>query len=585
MRFINKILPLLLVLVGSITWSITMVKSGFIYPFGMGFWGPNGHDGVWHVALINSLARGSFEMPIYSGEQIRNYHIGFDLILAGIHKATSIPAHILYFQIVPPVLAVLIGLLTYKFVLLWRGSKIQAFWATFFVYFAGDFGWLVTLARGDGFGGESLFWAQQAVSSLVNPPFALSLVFLLLGAILLLCTLTKKKFNIYCLIFAILLFGVLSQIKVYAWILVMGSLVILILIQVLRAKGMPLNLITTLLVFFGSLVFGMTLLFVTNKPGGQLIVFQPLWFLETMMAVSDRVGWDRFYEALINYKTGYVWLKLIPAYIIAFFIFFVGNMGTRIIGVWDILKDRTWRKFSEIDIFLLATAVLGTILPMLILQSGTPWNTIQFFYYSLFVFAIYSGAWLGGLIEKMGTESISHISIYDARAWLIILLTIPTTTSTLLNNYLPGRPPAKISTEELRALRFLEKQQDGVVLTYPFDRLKAEAAVSNPPRPLYLYESTAYVSAFSKKPVFLEDEVNLDITGFNWKERREESKIPFESLSGAEVHDFLETNKIKYLYLVLSQTLVFGQRFRLGEAQLGLTNIFENKEVVIYQVN
>lgn len=553
-----------------------MVKSGLVYPFGMGFWGPNGHDGVWHVALINSLARGSLEMPIYSGEQIRNYHIGFDLVLAGINKATGIPAHILYFQIVPPILAILIGLLTYKFVLFWRGSKAQAFWATFFVYFAGDFGWLVTLARGDGLGGESLFWAQQAVSTLINPPFALSLVLLLLGTILFLMPL-QKKFSIYCLMFTILFFGALSQIKVYAWILVMGALGALMLIQVLRVKKERFHFTTTLCVFLGSLTLGVSLLLAAAKPGGQLIVFQPLWFLETMMAISDRVGWSRFYEAIMNYKTGHIWAKLVPAYIIAFLIFFVGNMGTRIVGILGFLKDKALRKFSEIDIFLLAMAVLGTVLPMLILQSGTPWNTIQFFYYPLFIFAIYSGVWLGGALERGERKSLL--------VWLIVLLTVPTTISTLLNSYLPGRPPAKISIEELEALRFLERQPDGVVLTYPFDRFKAEAAINNPPRPLYLYESTAYVSAFSQKPVFLEDEVNLDITGFNWKERREVSRVLFESLSQAEARDFLEANRVRYLYLVLSQTPVFGQRFRLGEGQLGLTNMFENKEVVIYKVN
>jgi hypothetical protein len=56
-----------------------MVKSGVYYGYGIGFWGPNGHDGVWHISLINSLSKGSLEMPIFAGEQIKNYHIGFEL--------------------------------------------------------------------------------------------------------------------------------------------------------------------------------------------------------------------------------------------------------------------------------------------------------------------------------------------------------------------------------------------------------------------------------------------------------------------------------------------------------------------------
>jgi len=109
---------IILILLGSISWSLTMVKSGWIYDFGMGFWGPNGHDGIWHVAFIESLSRGSLNMPVFSGELMQNYHFGFDLVVAIIHRITTIPVINLYFQIIPPVLALLVGYLTYKFVLL-----------------------------------------------------------------------------------------------------------------------------------------------------------------------------------------------------------------------------------------------------------------------------------------------------------------------------------------------------------------------------------------------------------------------------------------------------------------------------------
>lgn len=565
---------ILLVLTGALSWSLTMVKSGLIYPFGMGFWGPNGHDGVWHIALINHLSRGSFEMPIFAGLPIKNYHIGFDLVLAIIHKITSIPAHTLYFQILPPLLSVLIGVLTYRFVFAWRKSRTQALWATFFVYFAGDFGWVVTLFRDGVVGGESLFWSQQAISTLINPPFAASLVLILLGMILLLRL--QNRFKIYDLGFTILIFGLLAQIKVYAWILVMGGLGLVVLFEIIHTRKFALKS-NLLVVLLGSFLLGAALLWLTGKSARQLVIFQPLWFLETMMAISDRVGWQRFYDAMIAYKESGFLIKLIPAYAVAFLIFFMGNMGTRSLGVWGMVRGKIWKNLSEVDIFLLTIAFAGIIIPMLVLQAGTPWNTIQFFYYSLFVGAIFTGVYIGGLIEHKRIKR--HIII------LILLLTFPTTVSTLLNNYLPMRPPAKISKEELTALKFLEKQPRGVVLTYPFDRYKADLAINNPPRSLYLYESTAYVAAFSGHPIYLEDEVNLDITGFNWRERRENAKVLFETLDKDFAQGFLKENNIAYLYLILSQTPVFDQRFRLGEEQLGITNIFENREVAIYRFN
>src|SRR3989344_1824494 len=184
MSWLRKNSHWLLITAGTLIWSLTMVKSGLIYDFGMGFWGPNGHDGIWHIALIESLSRGSFQMPIFAGEAIRNYHLGFDILLAALHILTRVPAVNLYFQITPPILAFLIGLLTYKLT--------KNIWAVFFVYFGGSFSWVLGK-------GESAFWSQQAISTLVNPPFALSLVFLLAG---LLC-LQKNKYVLAGLIFAI----------------------------------------------------------------------------------------------------------------------------------------------------------------------------------------------------------------------------------------------------------------------------------------------------------------------------------------------------------------------------------------------
>src|SRR3990167_16399 len=175
--FLDDLKALILILLGTLTWSLTMVKSGIAYSYRMGFWGPNGHDGIWHIALAGSLAKGSWQMPMFAGEIIKNYHLGFDLILAALHKITFIPIVNLYFQILPPIFALVIGVGVYLFVYEWRKSRYQAFWATFFTYFAGSLGWLVTYLRHRQFEGESMFWSQQSISTLVNPPFALSLIF------------------------------------------------------------------------------------------------------------------------------------------------------------------------------------------------------------------------------------------------------------------------------------------------------------------------------------------------------------------------------------------------------------------------
>ncbi len=180
---------------------------GLTYSYGVGFWGPNGHDGVWHLSLIESLSRGSLEMPVFAGELIRNYHIGFDLLLALIHRLSFIPVSVLYFQLIPPLLAFGIGFSVWKFMLLWTKSRSAAMWGLFFVYFGGSFGWLVNLLRGAGLGGESMFWAQQSISTLINPPFALSLLIIFFVLYLIQKPISGKKLILVSLLIGSLVIG------------------------------------------------------------------------------------------------------------------------------------------------------------------------------------------------------------------------------------------------------------------------------------------------------------------------------------------------------------------------------------------
>jgi len=525
-------------ILGTMAWSATMVKSGIEYGFGLGFWGANGHDGVWHLAIINSLARGSIEMPVFAGEALQNYHIGFDLAAALINRISGISTLTLYFQIIPVVLASFTGLATYTFVYLWKKSRSAAVWSMFFVYFGGGFGWR-----------ESMYWSQQSISSLINPPFAMSLLVLLLGLILILRI--KQKSNWILIAAAIVLFGSIVQIKAYAGILAIVGLGFAGLYEYLNRKKKD-----VLIVCGGAFVVALVLLVPALKESGSFFEFKPFWFLETMMQFSDRLNFPRFAEAMVNYKTGGIYYKAIPAYILTFLIFWYGNMGTRFLAELQAARILIRRKLMDaIYIFMILTILAGVIVPLLFVQKGTAWNTIQFFYYSLFFAGIMAGIFVGEHVKK-GLWKL-----------VIIILTVPTAVATLFNHYLPGRPPAMLPKGEMVALRALEKEPNGVVLTYPYDGTDK----GEPPVPLYLYESTAYVSAFSSKPVFLEDQVNLDITGYDWRGRREEVMQYFANPS----EEFLKNNNISYVYLT-------GRNRHAKVA--GVEALYVSEDTVVYRV-
>ena len=531
----------LLIAVGTLLWSLTTIKSGIVYPFGMGFWGPHGHDGIWHLALISSLARGSFEMPVFAGQPIQNYHLGFDLLAALLHRLSALPVSILYFQILPPVMALLIGVLTYHLIRSLTSSATSAWWSVFFVYFGGGLGW----ALGKG---ESAFWSQQAISTLINPPLALSFILLLLLLLLLL----KKHY-----LLAGIILGLLPHVKIYAGLLVFGGLAV----ASLRNRNLLKTLIIGLVVY---LPVGFPLL-TTNT---RLLVWQPGWFLDSLMGAPDRLDWPKFYSAMTTYRLSHNWLKGLPAYTAAFGVFLVGNMGTRLLSLVS-LKQTASHWF-----YLFATSVIvaGTIIPMFFLQVGTPWNTIQFFYYSLFFAALLAGPAVSELLLKFKDLKLKIIL-----ALLVIGFTVPTTYDTLTKVYLPARPPAKISTQELQALDFLSTLPAGVVLVPPAN----PNPYAPPPRPLYLYESTAYVSAFSAHPTYIEDEVNLNITGYDWATRRQAVEEFFRTTDSASARQFLQANSIRYLYL----PEVASVQPILSETDLGLAKLYENTTTAIWGIS
>ncbi|HBC72830.1 MAG: hypothetical protein UX91_C0006G0014 [Candidatus Amesbacteria bacterium GW2011_GWB1_47_19] len=544
-----------LILCGSLVWSATMVKSGLVYDYGIGFWGPNGHDGVWHISLASGLSRGTLQMPIFAGENIRNYHLGFDFLLAVIFRLTSLPVSRIYFQVLPPVISILTGLAVYSLVLRWCRDKTAAWWSAFFIYFGGSWGWLVSWLRSGRLGGESMFWSQQAISTLINPPFALSVLLILIG----LLSFQRKRFWP-----AVLVFAVTGWVKIYAGVISFSGLLIWGMFDWIRYRET-----FTLRVLLASGAIFSLLFFPFNQASANLLVWKPFWFLETLTGFSDRLNWPYLHQVMVNnFATG-DWMKYSIAVIAAFCIFIVGNLGTRIVSIFCLIRDN--HGLSLPYVFLGQGIILGILFPLLFIQTGTPWNTIQFFYYSQVFAGILAGVAVSNILKIVKFSNFLRIGI-----WILVIgLTLPTTYDTL-HHYLPSRPPAMIPQSEILALDFLSRQPPGVVLTPVFTRSDFP-----PPKPLYLYESTAYVSAFGGHPVFLEDEINLDITGYDWRSARQELEDFFTTTDASAARGFLQGRNIRYLYL----PDVARMHPRLGAGEMGMKTVFENTQVAVWAGN
>lgn len=556
-----KIILAILLFFGLFAQGATMFRSGLIYDFGLGLWGPHGHDGVWHLALANQVLQGfPPPHPTLSGFTLTNYHYFYDLVLAISSQLTTIPTRFFYFQIFPFFLILGLGILSFLVGYAWKKDYWVGFWLAFFNFFAGSFGFIITLWRTNDLGGESLFWAMQSISTQINPPFALSLVVLLTGIYFLLKT---KKWERKKMIGLGFLFGILINIKVYAGIVALPALFVFALFKLKKKEKEPMS------VFLIAFLTALITFFLINRQAASLLVFEPFWFIHTMIESTDRLYISRLALArytLIESKAG---PRLFLVEAIGLGLFLIGNLGTRLIGLIPIIKKNIQKDFDDLDAFLFIGGTVGLLMPLIFVQKGTAWNTIQFFYYFLFFANFYAALALADLTRQKAKQKWLLLA-------LIIILTIPTTLGTL-KGYLGWPPPTALSQGELEGLSFLKEQKKAYVLTFfynPFEKEKYKET----PIPLYAYETTAYVSAFSEKQTFLEDEMNLLISGYDIKQRVEDEINFFITDNEIWARGFLLNHQIGYIYLNNKQ------KFLLSEEQLGIDKIFDNGEARIYQV-
>ena len=552
----HKLLLLFLLLVGTLIQSSTMFRSGLLYNFGIGFWGPNAHDGVWHLALASQIFKGfPPPQPTLSGFVLTNYHFFFDYLLGFAGWLTKIPSSLLYFQIFPILFSFLIGTLSFLVGYRWKKNFWVGFWFAFLNYFAGSLGFIVSFFKNGEFGGgESMFWAMQSISTLINPPFSLSLIFLLLGMILIL---SYQKLTWVRVFFLSLIFGLLIWIKSYAGVLGLSGLFIFSLYNLKKEKKYIYS-------FFGALLLSLVFLFCFSRGAGQLFVFKPFWFVNSMIESTDRLGWS-FLAVRINNLKGALGLKLVFFELLGLLIFFLGNLGIRIVGVGSIVGA----KKDNFKLFLLPIAMVGFLFPLFFVQEGTPWNTIQFFYYTLFIFNLFTAEVLSEIFKKRNKVVIPIV-------FLVVFLLLPSNIGSL-KNYWGWPPPAMISTAQAQALRFLSKQSEGIVLTYPYSDSFKSLPLSTP-KPINFYETTAFVTAYSGKQTFLADEMNLQITQGDVGDRKNMVTDFFSNgMDKDKAFDFLASNNIRYVFL--------NQGEELPENLRDLTELIYLKEgLSIYKV-
>lgn len=535
-------------LLGSLTQTSLLFASGKFVP-AKGLLLKEGRDSMWHLGLTAELVRKV--PPIHPGhapELLTNYHYLYNLFVASIHLNSGLSLLELYFKFVPFLTSLLYGLATLVLVRAWSKNFWVAVLAVFFAYFCGSLAFFIPILRPGSFWQESSFWVSQPFTMLTNPPFASSLVIFTTACFCLLKFLEKRTLNFLSIL--TLLFGSLISFKVYAGVVALGALFFLAIVEAFRNKNFSLFKLS----LFSLLVS--LFLFLPSNAGSVssgFLVFLPGWYLRAMVESPDRIpisDWVLKEEALSYYGD---WLGVLRLRILEFFLFVVGNLGVRILGLLAVFKICLGkRKIEEMNLFFFSALLIAFLPPMLFVQKGSIANTIQFLYYFLAILNFYTAFFVFDFLSKKPRVLRIFFLV------LIILLAIPTSFKHFWESL--KSPGSFISPKEMEAIETLKTTpQDSVIL------------LSATPR----NTNAMYVCALSERRTYYSDRLMSENTLKDFKKREELINKFFTTTDKNWAKSFLLENGIGYIYLY------GGEELTLSPEELGLKGFFKNEEVEI----
>lgn len=563
---------ILVFIVGIIAQVAVNTPSGLPYSDGIYFWSSHGHDGVWHLSLMESLKKDNFPFlnPELAGQKLQNYHFFVDLLMSEIGRLFSFSSLDIYFRFMPILFSILLGLSSFLFVREWKKSEIAGIWAMIFTYFAGSFGYLLYVPTHGSLGGESIFWVSQTHSVLGNPPHASA--FIILTTFLFSLLRYFRNYELKYFFISFFLGGVIIGFKVYGGILILFGLLVVGIIEVFVKR-----MYKTLLLFLSTFLLSFGIYYPNSVNSQDFLIWQPWWYIRTMVVATDRLNWLDLELRRQHYLSRGTWnanLRVLQLETEAFLIFLFGNLGMRFLGFWTIFKQLRENIFgNSFNLFFLAVTFTSFIIPVLFLQKGVAWNSIQFNQYFLLFFGFLAALGVTDLLAKINTKFTKVIIII-----ILIILAVPTQLG-LLWQFYSNPALSKISYNEIDALNYLKRNsdKDSVILTAPFNKYEKDK-FKYPPIPIYAWYDTGYVSAFSQRSTLISDEEQINIMGYDVSKLAKDREEVFQTEDIKIVNGFLNKYKVDYIYLV------WDEKLNVDPEKLNVDLVFRNKDARVYKL-
>jgi len=527
------------------------VNSLITFPFGqvseMGvrFAGAHTIDNNWHLALINSIQRGiPPEIPIYSGEFLKSYHYLVDLQIALLQIFTKIPTGTLFYQIMGPFYIFLYSALAYMLGKRLTGKTFGAVLSLALTALSSNWYHIANYIYPSSRSWPSVAWVDYFSSKSVNYPLLFSMIIMFSITYLLLVI---KRYDGKKILILSVIVGSLISFKSHTAIVLIISLGILASFELLQRK------FNFLKIFLVSGLIGFIFLLNTFSLKSQGLIFHPFWFIETMYKAPDRLNfdvWELKRQYLISLGTLKSNLAVIKLYLEGVGIFLLVNLGILLVGFLAVFMSKDKVK-KTIMLFLSIISIVSFLLTMLFIYSGKAIETIQFFYPAVVSLSLLTSFFLSRLYRQDKFWGVVF-------SLIICVSLLPGVFSTLRDysqdSYI------YISKSVTEAASFLSRQEDGIVMLAP------------------AFSGNSFISAYSKKRVFLADEIITTGISLDYAKRAKEVQQFFDcGLDVDGMKNILTDNKINYI--------VAGPEKTCFEKQVSLEKIFSNSETSVYLVS
>lgn len=442
------------------------------------FYGLNAIDGVWHISLLENLSHNYPPThPGLSDFTFRGYNFFYDLFLVNFVSYLKLSVYDVYYRYGTVFLTLFYGLSVLSYARFVKMNRLTTSLFLILMLFAQGFAVSI-------FSYFSLFYdpgIPQTFAHIIGPNVLFSIALLLPSIILIF----GKTNRIHSLLAGIIL-GVLPMIKIYAAVLVFGSLGIISVYQLIRFRDVKylISLVTASII--AAVVY-----IPLNLGAGSLIFAPYLLYEDFAHRFSDSNAsslWDRL--VTLSRENNYiqlVWYKVV----VLLGLFYIPSLGIRIFSLISIKNFLRKDFYTPLNGFWIIFISVGFLIPSLFIQNIAFFVVLQFLWIVYFVLLIPTAFAWGKIL------SIRNLFMKIVFLIVFLILILP---DSILFLYKYSTNPIVIESDFITNTNYLKtyaQEKEGILVLNTVER-------GGELRSIHL---SPLVSALSAHSVYYEDEV------------------------------------------------------------------------------